>query len=92
MRRRAFVKLGLAGSVASAVPASQLFGRARSKRGRFSSSSVPFQLNYAPHLGMFRNHAGSDPVDQLNFMADEEFTAFEDNGMRERDAAVQNGF
>ena len=91
MRRRAFVKLGLAGSVASAVPASQLFGRARSKRGRFSSSSVPFQLNYAPHLGMFRNHAGSDPVDQLNFMADEEFTAFEDNGMRERDAAVQNG-
>lgn len=91
MRRRAFVKLGLAGSAASAVPASQLFGRARSKRGRFSPLSVPFQLNYAPHLGMFRNHAGSDPVDQLNFMADEEFTAFEDNGMRERDVAVQNG-
>lgn len=49
----------------------------------------PFQLKYAPHLGMFKNHAGEDPVDQLNFMADQGFTAFEDNGMKGRDLAVQ---
>jgi len=45
--------------------------------------SVPkntFNLAYAPHLGMFRYHAGNDPIDQLNFMADQGFTAFEDNG------------
>ncbi len=48
-----------------------------------------FKLNYAPHLGMFRHHAGDDPVDQLNFMADEGFSAFEDNGMKGREIAVQ---
>ena len=37
-----------------------------------------FQLKYAPHLGMFRESAGDDPIAQLNFMADEGFTAFED--------------
>ena len=25
-------------------------------------------------LGMFRHHAGKDPIDQLNFMADQGFT------------------
>lgn len=48
-----------------------------------------FNLNYAPHLGMFRQHAGTDPVDQLNFMADEGFRAFEDNGMKGRPIEVQ---
>ena len=48
-----------------------------------------FNLNYAPHLGMFRHHAGNDPIDQLNFMADQGFTAFEDNDMRRRDVSLQ---
>ncbi len=51
--------------------------------------AASFKLHYAPHLGMFKNSAGSDPVDQLNFMADQGFTAFEDNGMKGRDIAVQ---
>jgi hydroxypyruvate isomerase len=38
---------------------------------------------------MFREHAGTDPVDQLNFMADEGFRAFEDNGMKGRELTVQ---
>lgn len=48
-----------------------------------------FNLKYAPHLGMFKNHAGNDPIDQLNFMADQGFTAFEDNGMMKRDIVTQ---
>jgi len=48
-----------------------------------------FRLKYAPHLGMFKNHAGSDPIDQLKFMADQGFTAFEDNGMKGRDVSLQ---
>ena len=48
-----------------------------------------FNLNYAPHLGMFRHHAGNDPIDQLNFMADQGFTAFEDNDMRKREVSLQ---
>lgn len=48
-----------------------------------------FNLPYAPHLGMFQNLAGEDPIDQLNFMADQGFTAFEDNDMRNREVALQ---
>ena len=49
-----------------------------------------FNLNYAPHLGMFKNSAGTDPVDQLKFMYDQGFTAFEDNNMKKRDVNLQN--
>jgi sugar phosphate isomerase/epimerase len=48
-----------------------------------------FRLNYAPHFGMFRQHAGEDLVAQLEFMAAEGFTALEDNGMRGRPPADQ---
>ena len=51
--------------------------------------SYKYNLHYAPHLGMFRHHAGEDPIDQLNFMADQGFTAFEDNDMRNREVALQ---
>ncbi|TFG76908.1 MAG: xylose isomerase [Flavobacteriales bacterium] len=48
-----------------------------------------FNLNYAPHFGMFKEHAGEDPIAQIDFMADQGFTAFEDNGMMGRDVAMQ---
>jgi hydroxypyruvate isomerase len=48
-----------------------------------------FSLRYAPHFGMFKEHAGDDPVEQLRFVAAEGFTAMEDNSMRERPAAAQ---
>ncbi|HJN15869.1 MAG TPA: TIM barrel protein [Armatimonadota bacterium] len=48
-----------------------------------------FKLKYAPHFGMVQHHAGSDPIDQLKFMADTGFTALEDNGMKGRDVALQ---
>lgn len=48
-----------------------------------------FQLKYAPHLGMFKHHAGDDPIEQLKFMADQGFTAFEDNEMKNREVNLQ---
>lgn len=48
-----------------------------------------FPLNFAPHAGMFGHSAGNNIIDQLNFMADHGFTAFEDNGMRDRPIAEQ---
>lgn len=48
-----------------------------------------FRLKYAPHLGMFEELAGEDPVAQLHFMADQGFRAFEDNGMAGRDVSLQ---
>jgi hydroxypyruvate isomerase len=48
-----------------------------------------FRLRYAPHFGMFEQHAGPDLVSQLEFMAAEGFTALEDNGMKGRPVADQ---
>lgn len=52
-------------------------------------SAYQYRLQYAPHIGMFKHHAGENSVDQLNFMADQGFTAFEDNGMTKRSIAEQ---
>ena len=59
-----------------------------------NSLSLPgkntFKLKYAPHFGMFENNAGKDPIDQLKFMADQGFTAMEDNGMMGRTPELQS--
>ncbi|MEL6119883.1 MAG: hypothetical protein AAFR49_09395, partial [Pseudomonadota bacterium] len=59
-------------------------------------STTTFSMKFVPHLGllspdagMFRHHAGDDPVDQIKFMADQGFTAMEDNWMKTRDVDVQ---
>jgi hydroxypyruvate isomerase len=59
------------------------------KREGDLSQKTKFKLKFGPHFGMFRNHAGDDPVDQLKFAADEGFSAWEDNGMRGRSPADQ---
>ncbi len=38
---------------------------------------------------MFKHHAGEDVLDQLHFMADQGFTAFEDNEMKGRPISLQ---
>jgi len=82
MNRRSFISrtAAVAGAVAGGLtPALSVA----------ASPAAPFRMHYAPHLGMFSRHAGDDPVDQLNFMADQGFTAFEDNSMKDRDVSVQ---
>jgi len=56
--------------------------------GRLNAESG-FKLKYAPHLGMFKHHAGEDLIDQLKLMAYEGFTALEDNGMKGRSIKTQ---
>ncbi len=53
------------------------------------SNEAKFKLKYGPHLGMFKNSVGDDPIDQIKFMADQGFTAFEDNVMMGRYIALQ---
>jgi hydroxypyruvate isomerase len=48
-----------------------------------------FKLNYAPHDGMFVNHAGKNFIDQIKFMADQGFRGIEDNGLLGRPVAEQ---
>ena len=53
-------------------------------------SSNKFNLKYAPHFGMFKNLAGDNLIDQLNYIADQGFTAFEDNNLKKRTIDTQN--
>jgi len=67
MHRRRFLSAGLAAGAAFAVNA------------RGASNAAKFRLKYAPHPGMFKHHAGEDVLDQIQFAADQGFTAWEDN-------------
>lgn len=82
MNRRAFMKTGFAASVAALAPAN-LFP------AKTTAAKHTFKHKYAPHFGMFENHAGKDLIDQLKFMAEQGFTALEDNGMMSRPLAEQ---
>jgi hydroxypyruvate isomerase len=85
MERRNFIKSGLASS-ALLAGTGKLWSRTQEP---VRTAAQKFNLHYAPHLGMFKGLAGDDPVDQLKFMADQGFTAFEDNGMKGREVDVQ---
>ncbi len=87
MKRRDFLR-GTAVAAAAASVSPAMATATASLRASYSNKKT-FNLKYAPHFGMFKNLAGDDLLDQLQFMADEGFTAFEDNGMKGRDVATQ---
>ena len=82
MKRRNFIQNSTL-SAASLMVVNSLFSNNNPK------SNHIYNLNYAPHFGMFKNHAGSDIFNQLEFIKDQGFKAFEDNGMKNRDAKTQ---
>jgi len=83
--RRRFLKEATAAALATTIPPGRLPAGARAK------GPVPreFRLRYAPPLGMFEQHAGKDPLDQIKFMADQGFRAMFDNGLMDRPVAEQ---
>jgi hydroxypyruvate isomerase len=88
MDRRTFLATSLAAGAATTLG---LVSRTHAK-GRGAQSAPgqrKFKLKYAPHFGMFKHHAGDDPIDQLKFAADQGFTAWEDNGMKGRSVQEQ---
>ena len=90
MQRRAFLGPGLAAAGAALVPAgSDAAPAAAPSQAARQTGGRRFGLDYAPHFGMFRHHAGDDLLDQLRFMHDEGFRSLEDNGMPRRDVALQ---
>ena len=48
-----------------------------------------FKLMYAPHFGMFKNSAGENRLDQLQFMHDQGFKALEYNGLMDQPVDFQ---
>jgi len=80
--RRDFLKAATAAAVGTA-----LAGVPERLPGQQPSRT--FRLAYAPHFGMFKEHAGEDLVAQLEFMRAQGFMALEDNDMRRRPVAEQ---
>ena len=86
MDRRAFLR---STAIAGGAAAAWRWGVDSAFAAQAVKAARAFKLNYAPHFGMFRQHAGNDPVAELEFMRAEGFTALEDNSLRTRDVAVQ---
>lgn len=84
MERRNFIKNSLAMGAVASLSAGSLFANTNDLKKKHN-----FNLKYAPHLGMFKNLAGDDYLDQLKFAADQGFTAWEDNGMKGRPVDLQ---
>jgi hydroxypyruvate isomerase len=84
--RRSFLTRSTGALAAGALLASTT---ARAAKARRPALPRRFQCRYAPHFGMFKEHAGADLIAQLNFMADQGFTALEDNGLMGRPVDVQ---
>ncbi|MEX2592826.1 MAG: TIM barrel protein [Anditalea sp.] len=84
MERRKFLRnVSMSGAVAGLGAGINLKAMASEK------AATPFNLNYAPHFGMFKNHAGDDLLDQLTFMSEQGFRGLEDNGLMGRTPEMQ---
>lgn len=85
MNRSEFIKsagfLGLSLASGASVLASDSKASAKAEK--------TFNLNYAPHAGMFAAHAGNNFIDQIKFMHDQGFRSIEDNGLMGRPVAMQ---
>jgi len=88
MNRRDFLATTTAAGAAAMTPGASATRR-ETDAYTVSRERNEFNLKYAPHFGMFRHHAGDDPVAQLEFAADQGFTAWEDNGMGGRSVEAQ---
>ena len=86
MKRRDFLRRSGAAAALPVVGAAPLTGAANGQARRGDT----FNLNYAPHFGMFEKSAGKDLLGQIQFMHDHGFRSLEDNGMKERSSSDQN--
>ena len=84
MDRRDFIR-----TAAAALPALGAAAPAFAMQAASPAPKRTFKLKYGPHFGMFEQSAGKDLLDQLRFMADQGFRAFEDNGLMARPVDVQ---
>jgi len=81
MQRREFVRNAVAAAAGIATVGATAANAADENT---PLAGKPFNLNYAPHAGMFKNHAGDNFIDQIRFMHDQGFRAIEDNGLLSR--------
>jgi len=82
--RRNFIrKAAAAGAALMAAPALSAAGK-YSFQEKIPDATAPFNLKYAPGMGMFREHAGNNPFDNIRFCNEIGFRAMFDNGLMDR--------
>jgi hydroxypyruvate isomerase len=89
MKRRNFLQQSVFAGASLFTASGVMAAAGNSHRERLPAAEKPFKLNYAPHAGMFKNHAGEDFIDQIKFMHDQGFRSIEDNGMMARPVEMQ---
>jgi len=86
MKRRNFIR----STAASGIALAGLTGMMSATAGEtVASNTAKFKLKYAPGLGTFKENAGTDPIDNIKFMADQGFRAIFDNGLMNKPAELQ---
>ena len=83
MKRSEFLKSSIL------LGATAILSKSGLASGNLKKAEKPFNLNYAPHFGMFENHAGKDLIDQIKFMYDQGFRSLEDNNLMKRTVEQQ---
>jgi hydroxypyruvate isomerase len=86
MQRRKFMQQGL---LAGGALFTQLSSFAHCSVPGTTPPEKPFNLDYGIHDGMFKNHAGSDFIEQIKFAHSLGFRSIEDNGMMGRPVEQQ---
>lgn len=74
---------------ASLATTALAFGKSDEKRDTLTNAEKTFNLDYAFHDGMFKNHAGNDFIEQIKFAHSMGFRSIEDNGMMGRPVEMQ---
>ncbi len=87
MNRRKFAHNIMLASIASTVSVPTVFGREFFSKEKMNTEK--FKMHFAPHEGMFKHLGGNSVLDQIRYMADQGFTAFEDNEMSKRSVSEQ---
>ncbi|MEO6732086.1 MAG: TIM barrel protein [Ferruginibacter sp.] len=87
MQRRKFMQQALLAGGAVLTSATSVFAK-YSPADRVPGEKV-FNLNYGFHDGMFKNHGGTDFIEQIKFAHDAGFRSIEDNGMMGRPVEQQ---
>lgn len=90
MLRKDFIKNGLL-KAAGITLGAPIIGQnvQAAEQIKNTNASKPFKMDFAPHQGMFKNHAGDSFLDEIQFMYDQGFRSIEDNGFLNRSIAEQ---
>lgn len=84
MERRQFLQQGALAGIGSLTLGSAAAAVTTADAATLPGKAKPFNMDYAPHAGMFKNSAGDSFLDQIQFMYDQGFRSLEDNGMMNR--------